>query len=152
MILKWWKRCSHFPGGRYFFSWAFWAFIPYTGSIRPEILELRKGFARVRMRDRRFYRNHLKSLHALAIANLAECASGLSLVPGLDESAQAILIKLEMEYLKKARGTLEAVSSCETFASPSEPHDCRLESKVTDRTGQAVARAFATWRVGVKKK
>lgn len=151
MILKWWNRCIQFPGGRYFFSWAFWAFIPYTGSIRPEIVELRKGFARIRMRDRRFYRNHLKSLHAIAIANLAECASGLSLVPGLSENTQAILVRLELDYLKKGRGLLEGIASC----SPpfgSETQDFVVESEVKDRLGETIARAKATWRLGAKRK
>lgn len=151
MILKWWNRCTRFPGGRYFFSWAFWAFIPYTGSIRPEIVELRRGFARVRMRDRRFYRNHLRSLHAIAIANLAECASGLSLVPGLSDNTQAILVKFELEYLKKGRGLLEGVASCEPPTN-SNTQDFLVESEVKDKRGEMIARAKATWRLGAKRK
>lgn len=151
MILKWWNRFSCFPFGRYFFSWAFWAFIPYTGSIRPEIVELRKGFARVRMRDRRFHRNHLKSLHAIAIANLAECASGLSLVPGLPNEAQAILIHFEIEYLKKGRGTLEAQASCSPPAL-TETADFEIETTVSNKNREIVAKARAKWRIGAKKK
>lgn len=151
MILKWWNRISSLPLGRYFFSWAFWAFIPYTGSVRPEIVELRKGFARVRMRDRRFHRNHLKSLHAIALANIAECASGLSLVPGLPPSAQAILVRLEIDYLKKGRGTLEAQASCNPPDSP-ETQDFLVDSVVTNRKGETVATARATWRIGEKRK
>lgn len=151
MILKWWNRFSSFPFGRYFFSWAFWAFIPYTGSIRPEILELRRGVARVRMRDRRFHRNHLRSLHAIAIANLAECASGLSLVPGLPEAAQAILIHFEIDYLKKARGTIEAEASC-TPPTGAETTNLEIESIVKNKSGEVVAKARAQWRIGAKKK
>lgn len=151
MILKWWNRFSGLLFGRYFFSWAFWAFIPYTGSIRPEILELRRGLARVRMRDRRFHRNHLKSLHAIAIANLAECASGLSLVPGLPETAQAILIHFEIDYLKKARGTLEAEASC-TPPATDETLDFEIESLVKNKNGEVVAKARSKWRIGAKKK
>lgn len=142
---------SRFPGGRYFFSWAFWAFIPYTGSIRPEIVELRRGHSRVRMRDRRFHRNHLRSLHAIAIANLAECASGLSLVPGLAENAQAILTHFEIDYLKKGRGLLEASASCEP-PPQADTQDLTVETKVTDKSGETVALAKATWRIGAKRK
>lgn len=151
MILKWWSRLSRIPFGRYLFSWAFWAFIPYTGSIRPEILELKRGFARVRLRDRRFYRNHLKSLHAIAIANLAECASGLSLVPGLPEGAQAILIHFEIDYLKKGRGTLEGLASCSP-PETCETVDFEIESVITNKSGEIVAKAKAHWRIGPKKK
>ena len=151
MILKWWNAFSKMPFGRYFFSWAFWAFIPYTGSIRPEILELQRGLARVRMRDRRFHRNHLKSLHAIAIANLAECASGLSLVPGLPETAQAILTHFEIDYIKKARGTLEAEACCSPPATD-ETVDLEIESVVKNKSGEIVAKARAKWRVGAKRK
>jgi len=151
MILKWWNRLSKLPLGRYFFSWAFWAAIPYSGSVRPEIVELERGSAKVRMRDRRFHRNHLKSLHAIAIANLAECASGLSLVPGLPEGAQAILTHFQIEYLNKGRGILEATSHCSPPTN-SVQTDLVVESIVTNRKQEIVARARATWRVGAKKK
>lgn len=150
MILKWWQRISVLPLGRYFFSWAFWAFIPYTGSVRPEILELGRGLARVKMRDRRFHRNHLKSLHAIAIANIAECASGLSLVPGLPERTQAILIKFEIEYLKKGRGPLEAKAECSP-PQESVTQDFLVESIVRNKKNEIVAKAKATWRIGPQK-
>lgn len=103
------------------------------------------------MRDRRFHRNHLKSLHAIAIANLAECASGLSLVPGLPEDAQAILIHFQIEYLKKGRGLLEANSHCSPPANSTQT-DLVVESIVTNRKQEIVAKAKATWRIGAKKK
>lgn len=146
MILKWWRRCSKAPGGRYLFSWAFWAFIPYTGSIRPEIVQLERGFARIRMRDRRFYRNHLRSLHAIALANLAECASGLSLVPGLPPQSQAILVRLEIEYLKKGRGTVEAIASCPPPTEVSQ-QDFEVLSQVKNSKGELIATAKAIWKL-----
>lgn len=102
------------------------------------------------MRDRRFHRNHLKSLHAIAIANLAECASGLSLVPSLPQDAQAILIHFDIEYLKKGRGTLEAIS----HSSPpttSAQQDMVVESVVTNKKHEVIAKAKATWRIGAKR-
>jgi len=151
MILKWWNRLSKVPGGRYLFSWAFWAFIPYTGSIRPEILELRKGFARIKMRDRRFHRNHLRSIHAIALANLAECASGLSLVPGLPQNAQTILVRLEIQYLKKGRGTLEASATCSPPLS-ADSIEFPVESVIQNNRGEIIAKALATWKIGEKSK
>lgn len=138
------------PLGRYLFSWAFWYFIPYTGSIRPEIVELGFGKARIRMRDRRFHRNHLKSLHAIALANLAECASGLSLVPSLPAKGQAILVRFEIEYLKKARGTIDATASCSP-PTELEAKDFLVDSELLNQKKELVARAKATWRVGAKK-
>jgi acyl-coenzyme A thioesterase PaaI-like protein len=102
------------------------------------------------MRDRRFHRNHLKSLHAIALANLAECASGLSLVPGLPAKGQAILTHFEIDYLKKARGTIEATASCSPPVSV-ETQNLVVESKLFNNKMELVAQSRATWRIGAKK-
>ena len=60
---------------------------------------------------RRAVRNHLKSIHAIALANLGEFTTGLSLISLLDNKSNAILTKIEVVYLKKARGTLVSESN-----------------------------------------
>ena len=48
-----WRLLSPLPGGRTAFSVLLGILIPYTGSIRPHVLDLEPGFARIAMRDRR---------------------------------------------------------------------------------------------------
>jgi acyl-coenzyme A thioesterase PaaI-like protein len=99
------------------------------------------------MRDRRAVRNHLHSVHAIAIADLAELASGLALTYSLPEGARAILTGISIEYLKKARGTLAAEARIDVPGS-SEERSYEFESVVTDSSGEQVARAAAHWLVG----
>jgi acyl-coenzyme A thioesterase PaaI-like protein len=142
-----WNRLSGFPGGRWLFSRLFAVRVPYSGTIRPIVLELEPGHARVAMRDRRRVRNHLQSIHAIALINLGELSTGLALTCGLPSSVRGILVELSMEYLKKARGTLTADCSCE-IPVIREDRVVEITSRIHDPAGEVVAVARALWRVG----
>jgi acyl-coenzyme A thioesterase PaaI-like protein len=145
-ILPRWQRLSRLPGGRWLFSRLLGLMVPYTATIRPEVLVLEPGHARVRVRDRRGVRNHLASIHAVALANLAEAASGLAVIAGLPPTARGILVGFRIEYLKKARGTLVAECTC-VVPAPSEAMNFEPEVAITDAAGDVVARAWPMWRI-----
>jgi acyl-coenzyme A thioesterase PaaI-like protein len=146
-IRRLWNRLSPLPGGNRLFSFALGRLAPYTGSIRPRILELRSGYARVAMDDRRRVRNHLRSVHAIALMNLAEVATGLALHYDLPPHARAILTGLSIEFLKKARGRLEAEATA-PIPGGLEREEIEVVTVVRDAAGEAVARARALWLVG----
>lgn len=142
-----WSALEPLPGGKRLFSAIFGAYAPYSGSVKPLILELTPGFARVRIRDRHAVRNHLESVHAIALMNLAEMASGLAMVAGLPDDARAIITHLRIDYEKKARGTLTAECRCDVPPT-SERKEYEVESLIRDDSGDLVARATARWLVG----
>ncbi|MFT4729117.1 MAG: hypothetical protein ACI9UN_003633 [Granulosicoccus sp.] len=72
-----WQRLSGLPGGKLLFSPIVGIVIPYTGSVCARVEQLQPGHAFVTLPDRRRVRNHLGSIHAVALANLAEFTMGL---------------------------------------------------------------------------
>ncbi len=144
-----WDNLSQKPGGKWLFSALFGRMVPYSGSVKPLILELGPGKARVAMQDRQAVRNHLNSVHAIALMNLAEMATGLAFAYGLPAESRSIITGLSIEYLKKARGPL--VSECD-FALPdfTERGEHLVEVLIKDKDGDVVAKAQAKWLVGPK--
>ncbi len=146
-MLALWRRLAPLPGGKRLFSRLLGWLVPYTATVRPRVLELQPGYAKVRIADRRGVRNHLHSVHAVALANLAEVTSGLAMTTRLPTGARGILTALSVSYVKKARGPLTAEARCEVpDATVAADHE--YESLVVDSAGDVVARATARWRIG----
>lgn len=150
MILKWWSRLAPLPAGRWLFSFALGRLAPYSGTIRARVEEIRPGYARASMRDRRRLRNHLRSIHAIALINLGELVTGLAVLSTISGSMRGIVLDIQAEYLKKARGKLTATAEFELPQALLDDTACEVEARLRDRSGDTVARVRATWLIGYK--
>ena len=145
-----WNRLHALPGGKWLFSVLAGRTAPYTGTIGARVQSFGDGHAVVTLRDRRAVRNHLNSVHAVALVNLAEMVSGLAMMSALPAGVRGIVVGLSIDYLKKARGTLTAETK--TVVPPvtaSLEHE--VVANIRDATGQDVARCTVRWRLAPPK-
>jgi len=142
-IREGWQRLHGLPGGSRLFDRLLGLAIPYTGALGAEVVNLDSGHARVRLRDRRGVRNHLDSIHAIALANLAELTGNLALVYSMPKDGRFIVKALAIEYLKKARGDILAECRCAPIQS-SERREYELTVQLSDASGTIVAQARLT--------
>ena len=141
-----WRRLSGLPGGKTLFSLLVGWMTPYSGTIGARVAELEPGWCRVTLRDRRRVRNHLASVRAMALANLAEMASGLAVLVGLPPGVQGIVTGFSISYVKKARGLLTAECRA-TGLDVTAEQEYEAAVAITDVQDDVVARATARWRL-----
>ncbi len=148
VILSNWNRLNKLPGGIWIFNRFLRRFNPYSGSIHPKVIELRPGYARIELLDQRRIRNHLNSIHALALSNLGELTSGLALLCSLPDNIRGIPVKITTEYFKKARGKLVAESNS-GLPDMNKSMDHKVSADIVDQHGDVVARTVVDWRLGL---
>lgn len=143
-----WLYFQKLPFGKALFSKVMGWIIPYTGKMSAMVQKIEPGHAEVQLQDCRKVRNHLRSIHAIALANLGEFCCGLALFSRVPTKAQAILVKLDCTYLKKARGLLTASSHLQQAEFQSDA-DYAVTAEIRDSSQAVVAIVNTTWRVRI---
>lgn len=150
-IMRWWDRLQGIPAGGWLFSFFLGRYAPYSGSISPRVEALSPGHASVSIRDRKKVRNHLKSIHAIALINVGEIATGLAVLTSITDNMRGIVLGLEAEYLKKARGKLVANAIFELPQEVDDQTPVKVTAELLDQSGEVVTRVHATWLLGYKQ-
>jgi acyl-coenzyme A thioesterase PaaI-like protein len=143
-LIATWRRLAPLPGGRWLFSRIVGWTVPYSATIGSRVVELEPGRAVLTLRDRRGVRNHLRSVHAIAIANLGELSSGLAAAAAMPNGVRGIAVRISIEYRKKARGTLTARGSA-SFPPVQGPTRAEATASIEDASGEVVANVSVEW-------
>lgn len=124
--------------------------VPHAARMGFRIDHLSKKSVAVTMPDKRSNRNHLKSLHAMALAHLGEFTTGLMLLYAISpDGYRTILTHYEIEFLKKARGPITGRATLPKLPKGKlDKKSLKVVAEMTDRDGNVVAKTTSTWRVG----
>lgn len=145
-----WDRLNKLPGGKTIFSKMVGRAAPYTGTIGAKVVSLSHLRSEVVLEDRPAVRNHLRCVHAVALVNLAELTGNVALAYSMPNDARFIVAGLEIEYIKKARGTITGVCECPPVET-SDRQEYRVPVSLRNAAGEEVAHCVLRTLVGPKK-
>ena len=152
-VLSLYRRITRWPAGHWIFSRLVCFKAPYFATIAPRFVALEPGRCEVRIRDRRRVHNHIGTVHAIALCNLAELSAGVMTDATIPAEMRWIPKGMSVEYLKKAVGTLHGVATPKTampFAVGG--HEWPVSVQVTDGVGETVFRARVLMWVSPRKR
>jgi acyl-coenzyme A thioesterase PaaI-like protein len=152
-VLQLYRTLSRKPFGNWLFSKLVCFKAPYFASISPRIVSLAPGRGEATIAHRRRVTNHLGTVHAIALCNLAEFVGGLTCDVSLPDSMRWIPRGMSVEYLKKATGTMHAVATPAFEAHVAdEGYALPVDVVVTDDHGDVVFRAGIAMWISPKRK
>ena len=146
-----WKKLETKPFGKTLFSRFICFKAPYFATISPRFEELRPNYVRVSMRKRRGVTNHIGTVHAIAMCNLAELAAGTMTEVSIPESMRWLPKGMQVDYVKKSTGGVQATATLPEVAE-GPARDVPATVEIKDDAGDLVCRATITMWVSPRKK
>jgi len=146
-----WNRLSGKPLGKFLFTQAICWKAPYFATIRPRFEELRPGYSRVAMKKRRSVQNHIGTVHAIALCNLAELGAGTLMEASLSRNMRWLPRGMSVKYLKKAETDLIAECSADDIAD-GPARDVTVNVDIKDASGEVVSHADIFMYVSPRKR
>ncbi len=148
-VLEIYRRFEKLPYGRHIFSRLVCMKAPYFKTIKPTFEKLRPGYCRVTMKKRKSVQNHIGSVHAIAMCNMAELTAGTLLEISLPKSMRWIPKGMNVQYLKVARTDLAATCEIDTNGID-ELREFPMIVNVTDSNNIEVFRAVIDMHISPK--
>jgi acyl-coenzyme A thioesterase PaaI-like protein len=149
--LRLWHTLNRLPMGAWLFSRILCFKAPYFSSISPHFTVLEPGKCQVRIANRRAVHNHIGTVHAIAMCNMAELAAGTMVEVSIPATHRWIPKGMAVQYLKKAETDLLATAR---FVYPpiyGAAQSVPVQVEVTDTAGALVFTAQIDIWVAPKK-
>jgi acyl-coenzyme A thioesterase PaaI-like protein len=138
--------------GRRAFSLAYQLAAPYFLTIPARIVDVEPGLGHARMAQTPWVRNHLGTVHAIALCNLAEYTMGAVAEATIPASHRWVPKAMSVEYLAKARGAMHATATLDLPDPLTDRLELPVEVSVRDAGGTEVFTATITIWVTQREK
>lgn len=145
------KATSKFPKGVRSTLWskAFGRVVPMVGTAKIKYIEVSGSKVVVELQNHKAMQNHIGQLHAVAMALIAETATGFVTAMNVPDSSIVLIKTLHMEYKRPSKGAMRAVATL----TPAQIKDMQTSGKgeatvsvvVTDESGQEPVQAEMIW-------
>ncbi|MBL8517030.1 MAG: DUF4442 domain-containing protein [Betaproteobacteria bacterium] len=150
-VLKIWNKSKDSAFRRWLFSFMVCRKAPYFATIKPRFEVLEVGRAQVSMKKRRSVENHIGTVHAIAMCNLAEIAGGTLTEVSIPASMRWLPKGMTVAYLKVAKTDVTAFATLPTVEE-GVARDVPAHVDIKDRDGNLVCQADITMYVSPRKK
>jgi acyl-coenzyme A thioesterase PaaI-like protein len=151
-LLRLYRRFERWPLGRWLFSRAVCFKAPYFGSIHPTIVALESGRCEARIPHRRGMQNHIGSVHAIALCNLAELCAGVMTDASIPDGMRWIPKGMSVQYLKKAMGPQTGIAQPRMpIVAAAMGYELPVLVEVHDASGEPTFRAEVTMWLSPKR-
>lgn len=114
-LLTIWNRLKTTSTGKWTFSKIICWKAPYFSSISPVFEVVQPNYCQVHIRKHRKLLNHIDTIHAIVMCNMAELAGGTMTEVSVPSEYRWIPKGMNVKYLQKAETDLVAI------ATPAEP-------------------------------
>ncbi|SMF49584.1 DUF4442 domain-containing protein [Pseudogulbenkiania subflava] len=151
-------KASRLPEGlrSFVLTRLFGRLVPFLGTAGLCFVEVGHERLTVSLQNRRKVQNHIKGVHAAAMALLAETASGFVVGMNVPDSKLMLLKSMHVDYLKRSQGSMKATA----ILTPDqirrmheeEKGDAAIEVVVTDESGESPIRCEMIWAWVPKKR
>lgn len=123
--------------------------VPYTGTSGVIVHKLTAEECIVEIKNKRKARNHIGSIHAVAMALIAETATGYPVAMSLSDKCVPVIKTLKMDYQKRIQGALTAHAKLTAeqtkMIKEQEKGEVTVAVTLTDESGREPVQATMTW-------
>lgn len=137
-LLKMWERALRLPLGPRVFTRAFQLAAPYFNTLPMLFTHAEPGLVRAQLKHVRKVHNHLGTVHAIALCNLAEAVMGLAAEISIPASHRWIPKGMTVAYKAKAIGTMYAEAVLILPEVLADKQEIAVPISVTDAKGVEV--------------